>query len=155
IVAQPTTLRRHLESDHYNVYHRWAKQNDFTSALPGDRKTAAEKKKAVAPDIQPTLDDHLKEIPPKEVIIPYSDEAFREAAIEWLVATDQPIDALEHPKFVEMIDISSRAKNGVRISGRKSTRQEILNLFQGRLEQLKDKLNVRPACRPVAFYIRY
>ncbi|KAJ7923695.1 hypothetical protein B0H13DRAFT_1563166, partial [Mycena leptocephala] len=140
IVAQTTTLRRHLESDHYNTYHRWAKSVDFESALPGDRKA---RKAAAGPEVQPTLDPHLKNIPAKEVIIPYSHELFREAAIEWLVATDQPIDALDHPKFVEMIDIAARAKNGVRITGRKSTREEIINTFKKRMNFLKEKLNVR------------
>jgi hypothetical protein len=35
------------------------------------------------------LDSHLKEIPHKEWVIPYSDTLFHEAVIEWLVATDQ------------------------------------------------------------------
>ncbi|KAJ6538697.1 hypothetical protein DFH09DRAFT_930198 [Mycena vulgaris] len=142
IVAQATTLRRHLESDHCNTYRRWAAKEGFPSALPGDRRAAAATEAATS---QPTLKAHLKEIPPKEVIIPYSDEAFREAAIEWLIATDQPIDALEHPKFKEMIDISARAKDGVRIPGRKSTRVEIINPFKKRLGQLKEKFRVDPS----------
>ncbi|KAJ6616075.1 hypothetical protein B0H10DRAFT_1800191, partial [Mycena sp. CBHHK59/15] len=136
IVAEPTTLRRHLESDHYNTYQHWAKKANFESALPGDRK--ARKAAATDPAVQPPLDPHLKELPAKEVIIPYSDARFREAAIEWL-----PIDALEHPKFVNMIDIASRAKDGVRIPGKKATRDEIKDLFQQRMAALKKKLNVR------------
>ncbi|KAJ7346089.1 hypothetical protein DFH08DRAFT_701237, partial [Mycena albidolilacea] len=98
IVAQATTLRRHLESDHYNTYHKWAKKEGFTSALPGDRRKQ-KKEASDTLDSQPTLDNHLRDIPPKERIIPYSREAFRQAAIEWLVATNQPIDVLDHPKF--------------------------------------------------------
>jgi hypothetical protein len=41
-----------------------------------------------------------------------------------------------------MIDIAARAKDGVRIPGRKSTRKEIIELFKRRMEQLKAKLNV-------------
>jgi hypothetical protein len=41
-----------------------------------------------------------------------------------------------------MIDIASRAKDGVRIPGRKSTREEIIDLFKRRMDQLKTKLNV-------------
>ncbi|KAF7342966.1 putative AC transposase [Mycena venus] len=139
ITAHSTTLRRHLESDHYNTYHKWAKKVEFISALPGDRAKA--KKATEGPTTQPTIDPHLKEIPVKEVIIPYSDELFREAAIEWLVATDQPVDALDDPRFRNMIDIASRAKNGVRISGQKATRQGIINMFQKRMDNLKKKLN--------------
>ncbi|KAJ6527510.1 hypothetical protein B0H19DRAFT_1334850 [Mycena capillaripes] len=140
LVAEATTLRRHLEAHHYNKYHQWAKKNDFISALPGDKKNAA----AAAEKFpsQPTLDERLREKPAKEVIIPYSDALFREAAIEWLVATDQPLDALEHPKFREMIDIAARAKDGVRIPGRKATRDEIIDTFKRRMDQLKAKLNV-------------
>ncbi|KAJ7893294.1 hypothetical protein B0H14DRAFT_2334839, partial [Mycena olivaceomarginata] len=137
IVAESSTLRRHLEAEHYNKYHQWAKKKDFTSALPGDKKRAAQKVVS-----QPTLDASLKEIPGKEIIIPYSYAAFREAAIEWLIATDQPLDVLEHPKFRNMIEISARAKDGVRIPGRKATRDEIMDLFNRRMEQLKVKLNV-------------
>jgi hypothetical protein len=38
---------------------------------------------------QGQLDSHLQEVPCKECVIPYTDALFREAAIEWLVATDQ------------------------------------------------------------------
>ncbi|KAJ7681312.1 hypothetical protein B0H14DRAFT_2422886, partial [Mycena olivaceomarginata] len=141
IVAESSTLRRHLEAEHYNKYHQWAKKKDFTSALPGDKKRAAVAAAAKVVS-QPTLDASLKEIPGKEIIIPYSYAAFREAAIEWLIATDQPLDVLEHPKFRNMIEISARAKDGVRIPGRKATRDEIMDLFNRRMEQLKVKLNV-------------
>ena len=56
------------------------KANGFTSKLPGD--VAAEKKKAA--QAQQTIDVHMT-----ERIIPYSDQLFRKAAIEWLIATDQ------------------------------------------------------------------
>lgn len=59
------------------------------------------------------------------VVIPYSDKLFKSVAIEWLIATDQmrhhlsfpftailstvpqPIEAFDHPKFKEMIDVAS------------------------------------------------
>ncbi|KAG1853818.1 hypothetical protein C8R48DRAFT_610667, partial [Suillus tomentosus] len=56
----------------------------------------------------------------------YSDKLFKQAAIEWLVAMDQPIQALEHLKFQEMIDIASQATNSVKIPSRKATRAEIM-----------------------------
>ncbi|KAG1758826.1 hypothetical protein EDD22DRAFT_783439, partial [Suillus occidentalis] len=66
-------------------------------------------------------------------VIPYSDKLFKQAAIEWLVATDQPIQALEHPKFKEMVDITSRATNGVKIPGSKATHAEIMRMFKNHL----------------------
>lgn len=36
-----------------------------------------------------TLDRDLREKKLKERVVPYTDKAFRQAAIEWLVATDQ------------------------------------------------------------------
>ncbi|KAF8585306.1 hypothetical protein K439DRAFT_1234728, partial [Ramaria rubella] len=59
---------------------------------------------------QSALTDHFGPAPPAEIDIPYSDERFKQAAMEWLIATDQPIQALEHPKFVEMIDVAPQAK---------------------------------------------
>lgn len=38
---------------------------------------------------QSSLDPHLKEQEAKERVVPFSEELFREAAIEWLIATDQ------------------------------------------------------------------
>lgn len=54
----------------------------------------------------------------------------------------QPIRALEHPKFKELVDVVSRAKNGVEIPGQKSTRNQIKYLFKDYLSQLKVRLNV-------------
>ena len=54
--------------------------------LPKDAEKC--RKDALAND-QSRLDPHLREKPQREVIIPYSDERFRDAAIEWLVSTDQ------------------------------------------------------------------
>ena len=41
-----------------------------------------------------------------------------------------------------MIDVASRATNGVKIPGRKSTRGEIKRLFKDHLTTLKAQLNV-------------
>ena len=54
----------------------------------------------------------------------------------------QPIQAFEHPKFRELIDVTSRAKHGVSIPSRKSTRQQILHLFKGYLTRLRAELRV-------------
>ncbi|KAG6823240.1 hypothetical protein H0H92_010889 [Tricholoma furcatifolium] len=67
---------------------------------------------------------------------------FQTAAIEWLAATNQPIHALEHPKFKEMIDIASRAEDGVQIPGRKSIRVAIIQMFVNHLKSLKLLLNI-------------
>jgi hypothetical protein len=41
-----------------------------------------------------------------------------------------------------MIDIASRAEDGVRIPGRKATRIEIIDTFKRQMAHLKEKLNV-------------
>ena len=55
----------------------------------------------------------------------------------------QPIQALEHPKFKELIDVASHATNGINIPGRKGTRAETVRLFKKHLTTLKAQLNVR------------
>ncbi|KAJ6463075.1 hypothetical protein DFH09DRAFT_854475, partial [Mycena vulgaris] len=120
-----STNRRHLGKYHADAYRKWAKEHDFKSRLEADvkaRKEAADKKLH-----QQTLNTHLREKP--ERVIPYSDKLFRDAALEWLIATDQPIAALEHPKFIEMIDIAARATNGVKIPRGKNAGDEIIRLF--------------------------
>lgn len=108
-VADITTCRRHIEAYHlvcfptsymcdnyslltlYSIfkgtYNNWCTQNNFESKLPKTvkaRTAAANKDKK-----QSQLDPHLQERVPKTRVVPYSDELFRQAAIEWLVATDQ------------------------------------------------------------------
>lgn len=41
-----------------------------------------------------------------------------------------------------MIDVASRATNGVKIPGRKVTRAEIMRMFKNHLTRLRNKLNV-------------
>jgi len=54
--------------------------------LPKDTKNRRQVAKA---DTQQCLDPHLEEKLPKERFIQYTDDLFHEAAIEWLVSTDQ------------------------------------------------------------------
>ncbi|KAF8190703.1 hypothetical protein K438DRAFT_1591833, partial [Mycena galopus ATCC 62051] len=72
-------------------------------------------------------------------IVLYSDTLFQQVALEWLIATDQPLDALNHPKFQEMIDVAVRAPNGMKIPGRKGTR---INLYHQQMEKLRVRIHV-------------
>ena len=99
---QATTLRRHLEAFHsvrsipvlpfippphchQGKYRKWAQDTNFESKLPGD----VLKRKAAMEQVTRTLDRDLREKKPAERIVKYSDNAFHQTAIEWLVATDQ------------------------------------------------------------------
>ncbi|TFK58436.1 hypothetical protein BDN72DRAFT_782099, partial [Pluteus cervinus] len=141
LVNEVTTLRRHLEAFHKDQYLKWAKANNFSSMLPKCRKAEAEK--AASAKLQTRLDDHAKPGQEKPKVVSYTDKAFREAATEWLIATNQPIQALENPHFIHMINVASRATNGVKIPGRKATRDEIINMFNSQIQHLKSRLNVR------------
>jgi hypothetical protein len=66
-------------------YRTWAKGANFESKLPGD--VTARKKKAE--QAQRTLDANLVEKKLAKKVIPYSDQLFKTAPIQWLVATDQ------------------------------------------------------------------
>jgi hypothetical protein len=57
----------------------------YESKLPGDIK----KRKAAAKLVTRTLDRDLREKKLTERVVPYSDKTFHQAAIEWLVASDQ------------------------------------------------------------------
>ncbi|KAG1792995.1 uncharacterized protein HD556DRAFT_1213692, partial [Suillus plorans] len=138
-VNEITTMRRHMDALHRNEYIQWAKDNKFMSMLPKDTKR---RKLDAAADSQARLDTHLREPQPKEQIIPYSDAIFREAAIEWLIETDQPIDALNHKSFRYMIDVAARATNGVKLPSRTKTRRAIIDLFKHNLTNLRRRLLV-------------
>ena len=62
-------------------------KNNFELKLPKTVKARTEAAKKDAKQTQ--LDPHLQERVPKTRVVPYSDDLFRQVAIEWLVATDQ------------------------------------------------------------------
>jgi hypothetical protein len=63
----------------------WAKGANFKFKLLGD--ITARKKKAE--QAQRTLDADLVEKKLAKRVVPYSDQLFKTAAIQWLVSTDQ------------------------------------------------------------------
>ncbi|KAG0693346.1 hypothetical protein DFH29DRAFT_1007373 [Suillus ampliporus] len=89
-----------------------------------------------AADSQSRLDAHLCEQKPKECVIPYSDALFHEATIEWLIETDQLIDAVNHKSFKYMIDTAARATNDIKIPSRRQMWQAIIDLFKCNLTKL-------------------
>ncbi|KAJ7852104.1 hypothetical protein B0H13DRAFT_1643581, partial [Mycena leptocephala] len=139
-ISDLSTNRRHLATYHTPQYHAWTTKNNFESRLEADVKL----RKAAAEEFiwlqQQTLDKHLREKP--ERVVPYSDKLFRDAALEWLIATVQPTRALEHLKFKEMINAASRATDGVKIPRGKVTRQGIIDLFKEQLSQLRTRFHV-------------
>ncbi|OSC97206.1 hypothetical protein PYCCODRAFT_1530807 [Trametes coccinea BRFM310] len=147
IINDTSTLRRHLEAFHKQAYRKWALENNFESKLPGDvRQRKQAQDAAKARQAGGSLDQHLREMPPKEKVARYTEQLFREAVVEWLIATDQPISAVEHPKFKRMIEVAAAAKDGVQIPSRKLARAEIMNMFQREISGLKKRLNVIFTC---------
>ena len=69
-------------------YYEWAESANFLSMLPTDTK--ARRKQAEAQQ-QSRLDPHLVKKAPAARVVKYSDHVFRQAAIEWLIATDQVV----------------------------------------------------------------
>ncbi|KAG5335371.1 hypothetical protein C0989_001315 [Termitomyces sp. Mn162] len=117
IVNEVTMLQHHLEAHHSGKYQQWAQENSLDSKLLGDIK----KCKVDAEHMTQTLDHNLKEKKLKEWAVKYTHKEFHRAEIEWLVTTDQPVQALKHPKFKHMIDVALCATeaelNGPKVSG--------------------------------------
>ncbi|KAI5990359.1 hypothetical protein EDC04DRAFT_2504866, partial [Pisolithus marmoratus] len=61
---------------------------------------------------QTSLDNHLV---PRDQLLHYSESAFQEVAIQWLIETDQPINVLQNPIFMQMINVALHANNNVKI----------------------------------------
>ncbi|KIK75910.1 hypothetical protein PAXRUDRAFT_100821, partial [Paxillus rubicundulus Ve08.2h10] len=59
------------------------------------------------------LDDHLWELTPLEHVFLYSHKLFHEAAVEWVISTNQPLQFVKHLSFKKMIDVVSCATNCV------------------------------------------
>ncbi|KAF8548755.1 hypothetical protein OG21DRAFT_1381588, partial [Imleria badia] len=114
------TLRRHQQAAHEEIYRKWATDNGFTSMLPVDTKCHQDEEarqhdatsSSASISRQSSLDGHLV---PVGTIIQYSESAFRNAALKWLIATDQPIHCMEHPMFQRLLDIVSRAPNRIKV----------------------------------------
>ncbi|KAG1789263.1 uncharacterized protein HD556DRAFT_1244079 [Suillus plorans] len=136
LVNEISTLHRHAEAKFSGKYRKWAKEHSFESILPGNIKACKDNA------AQQNINVHLTERKLAERVVSYLDKLFKQAAIEWLVATDQPIQALEHPKFKDMIDVTARTTNSIKIPGRKATHAEIMRTFKTHLMGLRSKLNV-------------
>ncbi|KIK28147.1 hypothetical protein PISMIDRAFT_91804, partial [Pisolithus microcarpus 441] len=111
-------------------YLKWAATTNFASMLPVDTKWHWQE---IALSTQPSLDGHLT---PKDQVLHYSESAFREVTIQWLIETDQPIIILQNPMFRQMINLASHAKNSVKIPNYKQTQQTIIDLFKSHLCEL-------------------
>ncbi|KIK76068.1 hypothetical protein PAXRUDRAFT_171004 [Paxillus rubicundulus Ve08.2h10] len=131
------------------MYYKWCKAKKFESKLAADIKswnTAT----AVANAKQGSLDDHVREIEPGKHVVPYSNKHFREAAVEWLISTNQPLQAVDHPSFKKMIYIASQATKGVVIPNHKVTCAEIIDLLKTQMMKLREHLNVSTVSQVVA-----
>ncbi|TEB18980.1 hypothetical protein FA13DRAFT_1603760, partial [Coprinellus micaceus] len=138
LVNEVSTLRRHLQAQHRKKYIKWCDCNDFQSKLPSDVKARKEK----AASNQTTLDGHAVPIEPAPPSVKYSDALFRQVVEEWLIATNQPLQCVDHPKFHELIDVASRATEGVKIPTRQATRESIIDRFKKNVAELSAKFNV-------------
>lgn len=127
--------------------------------IPEDAKMRRQEAIANAKE-QTQADDHFRQVKPEEKPMPYSDELFKEAVIQWLIETDQvyyvcllwaipligmlqPIAAFKYPSFQHMVHVASRATRGVQIPNWKQTRDKILSIFKTQMNKLKERLNVR------------
>ncbi|KAJ3565440.1 hypothetical protein NP233_g7633 [Leucocoprinus birnbaumii] len=54
-----------------------------------------------------------------------------------LAATNQPVGAVDHPKFIEMTDIALHTEDSVRILSLKNIQKAIIHLFQTNMKKLK------------------
>ena len=70
--------------------------------LPEDTKSHKDKIKQKLKQTQ--VNNHFRKAPPEKKPEPYSDELFKEAAIQWLVETDQVCTAL--PFFLQISDLT-------------------------------------------------
>ncbi|TFK48589.1 hypothetical protein OE88DRAFT_1614565, partial [Heliocybe sulcata] len=141
LISDSSMARRHLGSYHAHEYREWCKTNDFVSMIPKDRDARKLKAAAMQGD-QSTLDAHVQHVDRKSVIV-YSDDGFKELATKWLVQTDQPLRTFEHPAFIDMIQMASKAKSqGITIPSRKASRQHIMDSVNKHLSALKKRLNV-------------
>lgn len=107
---------------------------------------------------QTQVDGHFKVATPEDKPEPYSDQLFKDAAIQWLIETDQvsssisfslsflinsqPLRSFEHQAFKNMIAIAARATKGVKIPPRTAMCDHIIKKFKEQMQALSERLNV-------------
>ncbi|KAG6864146.1 hypothetical protein C0991_012142, partial [Blastosporella zonata] len=106
--------------------------------LPEDSKARQEAVKATMTQSQ--VNTHFHKLDPSEWKILYLDEVFKTAAIEWLIQTNQPIQAFEHPSFINMMNIALQATCGIKLPNCKQTRESIIELFRDQMGKLQECL---------------
>ncbi|KAF5318361.1 hypothetical protein D9611_014218 [Ephemerocybe angulata] len=141
LTAEVTTLRRYLEAHHVRPYDKWCERTGFTTMLPKAVRARKDAASNAAANAQQTLNGHLVPIQPAPNVVKYSDALFQQAAEEWLIMTNQPIDALSHPKFHELIEVAARATDGVKIPERRAVRENIIRRFQQNVAELRKRFN--------------
>ncbi|KAJ6538627.1 hypothetical protein B0H10DRAFT_1856843, partial [Mycena sp. CBHHK59/15] len=140
LVADVSTNRRHCAKFHKPEYHAWCKTNDFESKLEEDVKADNKNTRRTNSRRNSSSSKPLKPAQPA----PYTDELLLDAAIKWLIATDQVSHIpLMHPKFKEMIDIAARATQGINLPNHDQTHEAIIKLFHDQMTKLKIRLHVR------------
>ncbi|KAF8263332.1 hypothetical protein EI94DRAFT_1597978, partial [Lactarius quietus] len=127
LTSEHTTLRRHAAAIHLRCYRKWCELNNFNSMLPDDTK----KHKLI--DKQPSVTKHFGPEDRDARPIPYSDKALETATLEWIVQTNQLIQALKHPAFKNMLEITSRASRGIWLPLPKQARKLIIKTFKQQL----------------------
>ena len=85
-IEMSTCIATNMMAFSWAVYQKWVELNNFLLML---LKDAEKHPKDIHDKNQPHLNPHLWEKPQRERIIPYTNELFCDAAIEWLVSTDQ------------------------------------------------------------------
>ncbi|KAF8259680.1 hypothetical protein EI94DRAFT_1614732, partial [Lactarius quietus] len=86
-------------------YHKWCDANKVDLMLPGDLKQRREAAMdACHKTQQTTLANHF---PAHKAVIPYSERAFEAVSLEWLIQTNQLIQAFKHFSFKKMLDMAS------------------------------------------------
>ncbi len=94
-------------------YNVWCNKNDFGSKLPKAVKARKDARAAEDCSKQSSLDPHLQERH-RDTFVPYSDTVFREAAIEWLIETDQVTVSLISCASPQMFQLQNAADTGSR-----------------------------------------
>ncbi|KAL1750578.1 hypothetical protein FB107DRAFT_223645, partial [Schizophyllum commune] len=71
-----------------------------------------------------------------------SDSLFKRTVAEFVVDTNQSLCITKQPSFINMVQVASRARDGVRIPTRKSLRKEIIAMWKESMKSVKGEMKV-------------
>lgn len=74
---------------------------------------------------------------------PFDATKFGHLLTEWIIACDQPFDAVEKPEFISMVQYAHHSKTKLNLPDQQGIRRRVMNMGESTIEGIQDMFKVR------------